>query len=179
MYHYQFYFPFLLTLESLKDQDGQESEQDRSLFWMWNSPPVYLVLFTFYAIMMLIEIVIVSDMWSNHVMTCWCLFFMGPSPPKWTHLTTLLLVYFLDTPKSPKTLLIIISKWEHVMYRHQGYNESIKAENTLIIKNYFFISNRNLKKFNKKFKIYKKIGSIYVCRAKCNTFLDMNMLYDE
>jgi len=28
MYHYQFYFPFLLTLESLKDQDGQESEQD-------------------------------------------------------------------------------------------------------------------------------------------------------
>jgi len=65
------------------------------------------------------------------------------------------------------------------MYRHQGYNESIKAENTLIIKNYFFISNRNLKKINKKFKIYKKIGSIYVCCAKSNTFLDMNMLYDE
>jgi len=64
------------------------------------------------------------------------------------------------------------------MYHHQGYNESIKAENTLIIKK-LFISNRNLKKFNKKFKIYKKIGSIYVCRAKCNTFLDMNMLYDE
>ena len=79
MYHYQFYFPFLLTLESLKDQDGQESEQDRSLFWMWNSPPVYLVLFTFYAIMMLIEIVIVSDMWSNHVMTCWC-FLWAPRP---------------------------------------------------------------------------------------------------
>ena len=82
MYHYQFYFPFLLTLESLKDQDVQESEQDWSLFWMWNSPPVYLVLFTFYAIMMLIEIVIVSDMWSNHVMTCWCLFFYGPLAPQ-------------------------------------------------------------------------------------------------
>ena len=141
---------------------------------MWNSPPVYLVLFTFYAIMMLIEIVIVSDMWSNHVMTCWC-FFYRPLAPKWTHLTTLLLVYFLDTPKSPKTLRII-SKWEHVMYHHQGYNESIKAENTLIIKK-LFISNRNLKKFNKKFKIYKKIGSIYVCRAKSNTFLDMNICY--
>jgi len=52
-------------------------------------------------------------------------------------------------------------------------------QNTLIIKN-FFISNYNLKKFNKKFKIYKKIGSIYVFCAKSNTFLlDMNMLYDE
>ena len=40
-------------------------------------------------------------------------------------------------------------------------------QNTLIIKN-FFISNHNLKKFNKKFKIYKKIGSIYVWRAKSN-----------
>jgi len=56
-------------------------------------------------------------------------------------------------------------------------NGSIKAEYTYYQK--LFISNHNLKKFNKKFKIYKKIGSIYVCRAKSNTFLDMNMLYDE
>jgi len=64
------------------------------------------------------------------------------------------------------------------MYHHQGYNESIKAKNTLIIKKLFYIKPQS-EKFNKKFKIYKKIGSIYVCRAKCNTFLDMNMLYDE
>ena len=55
---------------------------------------------------------------------------------------------------------------------------SIKAEYTY--QKLFFISNHNLKKFNKKFKIYEKIGSIYVFRAKSNTFLlDMNMLYDE
>ena len=110
-----------------------------------------------------------SDSFRYVIQSCYDLlmFFYRPLAPKWTHLTTLLLVYFLDTPKSPKTLRII-SKWEHVMYHHQGYNESIKAENTLIIKK-LFISNRNLKKFNKKFKIYKKIGSIYVCRAKSNT----------
>ena len=57
-------------------------------------------------------------------------------------------------------------------------NESIKAKYTYYQK--LFISNYNPKKFNKKFKIYKKIGSIYVFCAKSNTFLlDMNMLYDE
>jgi len=41
------------------------------------------------------------------------------------------------------------------MYHHQGYNESIKAENTLIIKKLFYIKPQS-EKFNKKFKIYKK-----------------------
>jgi len=52
-------------------------------------------------------------------------------------------------------------------------------QNTLIIKNFLYQTTiwRNS---TKKFKIYKKIGSIYVYRAKSNTFLlDMNMLYDE
>jgi hypothetical protein len=61
-------------------------------------------------------------------------------------------------------LLIIISKWEHVMYHHhQGYNESIKAKIHLLSKKNFFISNCNLKKFNKKFKIYKKIDLAFMC----------------
>ena len=73
-----------------------------------------------------------------------------------------ILVYFLDT--KVRGNVAYISKWEHVMY-HQG--KRINQSRIHLLSN-TFISNHNLKKFNKKFKIYKKIGSIYVWRAKSN-----------
>jgi len=142
---------------------------------MWKSPPVY-VMYTFYAIMILIEIVIVSDMWSsNHyVMTCWC-FLQAPSPPQ---------MYSFNN------IVTGVFSWYTLI--HLAYNIKMgtchvplpgimnqSKQNTLIIKNFLYqtIIWRNSTKSSK---FIKKIGSIYVFCAKSNTFLlDMNMLYDE
>ena len=98
-----------------------------------------------------------SDMWSNYcVLTCWC--FWCPPP-----LITLSNYTGLSSWWYAKVRLAI-SKWEHAM--HHRINQ-----NTFIIQH--FLWNLNLRKLNKTFKIKKKkIGSIYISRAKSNTLID-------